>query len=143
MRDYVTALLAPRERNKTLTALAQAEPVIGATHREVQRLQWFLSESSWEHEPINDRRIDLLRAAPVTAPHGDGALLLDDSGDRKSGHATAYVSRQYIGSRAQIENGIVAVTTAWADGRLYYPLHTLPYQPCACRKFHPCRSSGM
>jgi SRSO17 transposase len=129
LRDYVTALLAPRERNKTLTALAQAEPVVGATHREVQRLQWFLSESPWEHEPINDRRIDLLRAAPVTAPHAAGVLVLDDSGDRKSGHATAYVSRQYIGSRAQIENGIVAVTTAWADGRVYYPLHTLPYQP--------------
>ncbi|WP_420823607.1 hypothetical protein [Streptosporangium subroseum] len=48
--------MAPRERNKTLTALAEAEPVIGATHREVQRLQWFLSESPWEHEPINDQR---------------------------------------------------------------------------------------
>jgi SRSO17 transposase len=129
LRDYVTALLQPRDRNKTLTALAEAEPVVGATHREVQRLQWFVSESPWEHEPIDDRRIDLLVQADATAPHGGGALLLDDSGDRKSGHATAYVSRQYIGSRAQIDNGIVAVTTAWADERIYYPLHTAPYQP--------------
>jgi SRSO17 transposase len=129
LRDYVIALLQPRDRNKTLTALVGAEPGVGSTHREVQRLQWFVSESPWEHEPINDRRIELLMKTPVTAPHGGGALLLDDSGDRKSGHATAYVSRQYIGSRAQVDNGIVAVSTAWADERIYYPLHVVPYRP--------------
>lgn len=129
LRDYVVALLQPRDRNKTLTALAGAEPGIGSTHREVQRLQWFLSESRWDHELLTERRIELLMTNPATRPHRQGALLLDDSGDPKSGHATAYVSRQYIGSRAQIQNGIVAVTTAWADERVYYPLHTLPYQP--------------
>jgi hypothetical protein len=45
LRDYVIALLQPRDRNKTLTALAGAEPLVGACHRQVQRLQWFLSES--------------------------------------------------------------------------------------------------
>jgi hypothetical protein len=39
-----------------LTCLAGAEPVVGAQHREVQRLQWFLSESPWDHEKINSRR---------------------------------------------------------------------------------------
>ena len=128
-RDYTAALLLPRERNKTLTALAGAEPVVGVNHREVQRLQWFLSESPWEHDPVNERRIALLAADPRTAPHAGGVLLLDDSGDRKSGHATAFVSRQYIGSRAAVENGIVAVSTGWADERIYYPLHTVPYRP--------------
>jgi hypothetical protein len=28
--------------------LAGAEPITGAQHREVQRLQWFLSESAWD-----------------------------------------------------------------------------------------------
>lgn len=129
MRDYVTALLLPRDRNKTLTALAGAEPLVGAQHREVQRLQWFLSQSPWEHEPVTERRIALLLAEAATPSHERGALLLDDSGDRKSGHATDYVSRQYIGSRAAVTGGIVAVTTVWADERIYYPLHTRPYQP--------------
>jgi len=31
-REYLAGLLAPRERNKTLTALAGAEPVTGAQH---------------------------------------------------------------------------------------------------------------
>jgi SRSO17 transposase len=128
-RDYTMALLLPRDRNKTLTALVGAEPVVGVNHREVQRLQWFLSESPWEHDPVNERRIRLLTEDPRTRPHEGGVLLLDDSGDRKSGHATAYVSRQYIGSRAAIESGIVAVSTGWADERVYYPLHTVPYQP--------------
>jgi hypothetical protein len=42
LRAYLQGLLLPRDRNKTLTALADAEPITGAQHREVQRLQWFL-----------------------------------------------------------------------------------------------------
>ncbi len=41
-------MLAPRERNKTLTALAGAEPVTGSKLSAVQRLQFFLSESVWD-----------------------------------------------------------------------------------------------
>lgn len=130
LRDYVVALLEPRERNKTLTVLADAEPGrAGSMHRETQRLQWFLSESNWDHEALTDQRIEMLVDDPRTCPHSQGALVLDDSGDRKSGRATAYVARQYLGSRGKTEEGIVAVTTAWADERIYYPLHTLPYQP--------------
>ena len=44
-REYLAGLLAPRERNKTLTALAGAEPVTGFKLPAVQRLQFFLSES--------------------------------------------------------------------------------------------------
>ncbi|AJT69585.1 hypothetical protein T261_7988 [Streptomyces lydicus] len=35
----------------------------------------------------------MAKAEPATAPHDGGALSPDDSGDRKSGHATAHVSR--------------------------------------------------
>ena len=43
-REYLAGLLAPRERNKTLTALAGAEPVTGSKLPAVQRLQFFLPE---------------------------------------------------------------------------------------------------
>ena len=49
-REYLAGLLAPRDRNKTLTALAAAEPVTGAQHPAVQRLQFFVSESRWDPE---------------------------------------------------------------------------------------------
>jgi hypothetical protein len=44
-RRYLEGLLQPAERNKTLTALASTEPVVGAQRKEAQSLQWFLSES--------------------------------------------------------------------------------------------------
>ena len=68
LRDYLQGLLLPRDRNKTLTGLAAAEPVVGAQHREVQRLQWFLSESTWDHQVLNERRVRLLCQDPATAP---------------------------------------------------------------------------
>ena len=97
-RQYLAGLLLPTERNKTLTALAQAEPVIGAQHPAVQRLQWFLSESTWDGAAITARRLEVLRADPGTAPHAGGVLIVDETGDRKDGTKTAHVGRQYLGS---------------------------------------------
>jgi DDE superfamily endonuclease len=131
LRDYLQGLLLPRDRNKTLTGLAGAEPITGAQHREVQRLQWFLSESAWDHEQANDRRVQLLCEDPVTAPHRRGVLVIDDTGDRKDGSATAHVARQYLGSVGKIDNGIVAVTSLWADERCYWPVHAVPYTPAS------------
>jgi SRSO17 transposase len=47
LRRYLEGLLLPVERNKTLTALANTEPVVGAQHPRAQSLQWFLTESTW------------------------------------------------------------------------------------------------
>ncbi len=131
LRDYLQGLLLPRDRNKTLTALADAEPIVGAQHREVQRLQWFLSESTWDHQAVNQQRIELLQADPATAPHARGVLVIDDTGDRKDGRHTAHVARQYLGSVGKTDNGIVAVTSLWADPRCYWPLHLVPYTPAS------------
>jgi SRSO17 transposase len=128
-REYLAGLLAPRDRNKTLTALAGAEPVTGSKLPAVQRLQFFLSESVWEPEAVNGRRLELLRADPATAPHGGGVLVIDDSGDRKDGTKTAHVGRQRLGRYGKTHNGIVSVTTVWTDRRMYYPLHSTPYTP--------------
>src|ERR687898_2038406 len=130
-RDYLQGLLLPRDRNKTLTGLAGAEPVAGAQHREVQRLQWVLSESAWDHQQVNERRVQLLREDPATAPHDRGALVIDDPGDRKDGTGTAHGARQYLGSVGKIDNGIVAVTSLWADERCYWPVHAVPYTPAS------------
>src|SRR6266516_4770922 len=128
-RDYLAGLLAPRDRNKTLTALAGAEPVAGAQHPVVQRLQFFLSESRWEPEKVNARRLELLAADPATAPHEGGVLVIDDSGDRKDGTKTAHVGHQWLGRYGKTDSGVVTVTTLWADERLYYPVHAVPYTP--------------
>ena len=128
-REYLAGLLAPRERNKTLTTLAGAEPVTGLKLPPVQRLQFFVSESVWDPERVNARRLELLLADPAAAPHGGGVLVIDDSGDRKDGTKTAHVGRQWLGRYGKTDNGVVTVTTVWADARVYYPVHAVPYTP--------------
>ena len=99
--------MAPRDRNKTLTALAGAEPVTGSKHPAVQRLQFFLSESVWDPERVNARHVELLLAHPLTAPHGGGVLVIDDSGDRKNGTARPHVGGSGWG-------GTTRPTTGWS-----------------------------
>jgi SRSO17 transposase len=103
--------------------------VAGAQHRSVQRLQFFLSQSRWDANQVNARRLELLRAGPATAPHSGGVLVIDDSGDRKDGAKTAHVGHQWLGRYGKTDNGVVTVTTVWADERLYYPVHAVPYTP--------------
>jgi SRSO17 transposase len=103
LRQYLAGLL-PAERNKTLTALANTEPVVGAQHPAAQRLQWFLSESTWDAAAVTAQRLAVLRADPATAPHPGGVLIVDETGDRKDGSKTAHVGRQYLGNRGKIEN---------------------------------------
>jgi hypothetical protein len=128
-REYLQGLLLPRDRHKTLTALAGAEPVSQAQAAPVQSLQLFLSESTWDAGAVNARRLELVCADPATMPHEGGVLVIDDSGDRKAGTKTAHVARQYLGSIGKIDGGIVAVTSLWADERVYEPLHVKPYTP--------------
>jgi SRSO17 transposase len=90
-REYLAGLLLPRDRTKTLTALVGATPITQAQTAPVQQLQFFLSESNWEAEAVTTRQIEVLRATPLTTPHAAGALVLDETGDRKDGTHTAHV----------------------------------------------------
>jgi DDE superfamily endonuclease len=129
-RRYLEGLLLPAERNKTLTALANTEPVVGAQRREAQSLQWFLSESRWDQEEeVNERRLKLLLEEPTTAANDEGVLVIDEHGDRKWGKHTAHVGKQWLANMGKTENGVVSVSSLWADEGVYYPLEVEPYTP--------------
>ena len=129
LREYLTGLLLPRDRNKALTALAGMEPIVGAQGAPAQRLQFFLSESAWEAEAVNARRLRMLREDPKMSPHEQSVLVIDETGDRKDGKKTDHVGYQYLESVGRIANGIVSVSSVWADERIYHPLHVEPYTP--------------
>src|ERR687886_2273113 len=74
-RASLQGLLLPRDRNKTLTGLAGTEPVVGAQAARVQRLQFFLSESSWDAAVVNRRRLETLWARGEPRPHAEGVLI--------------------------------------------------------------------
>jgi SRSO17 transposase len=128
-RRYLEGLLLPSERHKTLTGLVNTEPVVGAQLPRAQKLQWFLSESNWDERAVQAERLKLLREDQSTAPSTDGVLVIDETGDRKDGHQTAHVGRQYLANLGKIDNGVVSVTSLWADERVYYPLDVAPYTP--------------
>jgi SRSO17 transposase len=128
-RRYLEGLLLPSERHKTLTGLTTTEPVVGAQVARAQRLQWFLSESAWPEREVQAQRLWLLRQDPVTAPTSDGVLVIDETGDRKDGHHTAHVGRQYLANLGKIDNGVVSVSSLWADEGVYYPIDFEPYTP--------------
>jgi hypothetical protein len=129
-RRYLEGLLLPAERNKTLTALANTEPAVGAQRKEAQSLQWFLSESRWDPEQINRRRIELLlEAHPQIAPDEKGVLVIDEHGDRKWGKKTAHVGRQWLANIGKTESGVVSVSSLWANESVYWPINFEPYTP--------------
>src|SRR5690242_19997740 len=69
------------------------------------------------------------REDPTTAPNKHGVLAIEETGDRKAGHQTAHVGRQYLANLGKIDNGVVSVTSLWADERVYYPVDFEPYTP--------------
>jgi hypothetical protein len=119
----------PTERQKTLTGLVNTEPLVGAQQPRAQKLQWFLSESTWDERQVQAQRLKLLLDDPSTAPNERGVLVIDETGDRKDGHQTAHVSRQYLANLGKIDNGVVSVSSLWADEGVYYPLDVEPYTP--------------
>jgi hypothetical protein len=128
-RRYLEGLLLPTERHKTLTGLVNTEPVVGAQLPRAQKLQWFLSESTWDERQVQAKRLQLLLTDASTAPTERGVLVIDETGDRKDGHKTAHVSRQYLANLGKIDNGVVSVSSLWADERVYYPVDFEPYTP--------------
>lgn len=128
-RRYLEGLLLPAERNKTLTALANTEPVAGAQRKEAQSLQWFLSESAWEPREVNERRLELSFEELTIAPTENGVLVIDEHGDRKWGKRTAHVGRQWLANIGKTDSGVVSVTSLWADEGVYWPIDFEPYTP--------------
>lgn len=75
-RRFLEGLFLAAERNKTLTGLVNAEPLVGAQQGTVQRLQSVLSESSWQPAALHQRRLALLQADPTTVPNAGEVLVL-------------------------------------------------------------------
>jgi hypothetical protein len=126
LRHYLIGLLLPREHNKTLTVLATLVP--GTTR---QRLHHFLHDAPWDLAALNRRRLALWQAHPTLGPHAQGVLIVDETGDRKRGHRIPFAAQQYIGKLGHTANGVVSVTSHWADGTRHLPLGVRPYVPAS------------
>jgi len=54
---------------------------------------------------------------PLSRPHEDGVLVIDETGDRKDGKHTAHMAHQYLSSMGTIANGMFSVSSVWAEER--------------------------
>nr|WP_084045190.1 transposase [Deinococcus hopiensis] len=134
-RTYLQGLLLGAERHKMATGLANSEPgKPGSRHKDAQRLQWFLSESTWDPERLNDMRLAMLRTLTSTAPSHGAVLVIDEIDDRKYGTHTVHVGREYLGSLGKVDWGIVTVHVLYDTPNAYVPLKFVPYTPA-----HPDR----
>lgn len=131
LREYLIALLLPREHNKTLTVLASLISPSHAVSANRQRLHHFLHDhdAPWDEQALNRRRLALWQADKMLAPHDQGVLIIDEIGDPKRGHGIPLAAQQYIGKLGHTANGVVSVTSQWADGKWHLPLGVKPYRP--------------
>jgi len=121
-RNYIGGLLGESER-KNLSQIA--DNAVGVTYH---RLHHFLTEAPWKAQEVNERRLEVMNQCSQTRISRGFTLIVDDSGQRKSGNFTAGVGRQYIGEIGKTDNGIVVVTTHLYDGKKSLPLDIELYQ---------------
>src|SRR5215469_15322988 len=126
VRQYLIGLLLPREHNKTIVELAAIVP--GARR---QALHHVLHDAPWDADALNQQRLTLWRAHPWLKPHAQGVLILDETGDPKRGSRIELAAEQYLGKLGHVANGVVAVTSHWADGTRHVPVGVKPYRPAS------------
>lgn len=121
-------------KRKTLPNIAQ---VVGLENS--QSLHHFITASPWKTNQLKEQRLELI----LKALNGQEiVVIIDETGDRKKGKKTDYVSRQYIGNIGKVENGIVAVTaygiidgmTVMLDFEVYKPKSRLKKGESDCSK---------
>lgn len=121
-RYYLAGLLGESKRKN----IAQmTDNIIGSSYHNVHH---FISKSKWSALKINERRLQVMNKCNQTRIRNNFALIIDDSGHRKSGNFTEGVGRQYIGEIGKTDNGIVIVTTHLYDGVRSLPLDVELYQ---------------
>jgi SRSO17 transposase len=108
-------------KRKSLPAIAQVAGLPNA-----QSLQQFLCHSPWNVAHLRQRRLDLILSVLAGRKL---VLVIDDTGDRKKGHSTDYVKRQYIGNLGKVENGIVSVNAYGVIDDITFPLTFEVYKP--------------
>lgn len=121
-RHYLGGLLGESER-KNLTQMSNN--AVGVVYHQ---LHHFLTEATWDAQKVNERRLQVMQQCSQTKIKRGFTLIIDDSGQRKSGKSTDGIGRQYIGEIGKTDNGVVVVTTHLYDGVKSLPLDAELYQ---------------
>ena len=122
-REYAQTYLAGLVSNADTK---NVESIAYLHDQERHRLQAFVGQSKWEHQPLLDE-LAIQVAHAIGEP--DGVLVFDPSGFHKSGEHSVGVQRQWCGRLGKIDNCQVAVYLGYVsrveqvlvNERLYLP----------------------
>jgi SRSO17 transposase len=126
VRQYLIGLLVPREHTKTLVELGAIVP---GTNR--QALHHFMPDAPWDAEALSRRRLGRWKAHLCLGPPAGGGLIVDETGDPTRGHRIVLAAQQYLGKLGHVANGVVAMTSHWADGSQHVPIGVTPCRPAS------------
>jgi SRSO17 transposase len=120
LERYVVGLLADIPR-KNCQGIADAVPNTSS-----QRLQELLTNTDWDEQAFNSRRVEHLSRSAVCE---DGSIIIDDTGIPKQGKGSVGVARQYSGTLGKVGNCQVVVSLQYADARDTWPVNAKLYLP--------------
>ena len=100
------------------------------TNTDYQRFQYFFSDSKWDSQSINDKRLELIENQLTTASTNDGMLAIDDTSCPKPfAKKTQGAKWQHCGSLKREEICNVAVASAFVSQKKHFPVNIVPYLP--------------
>ena len=104
-------------------SLPQISKVIDVS---AQNIHHFLTSSNWSRLELENNRLQ-----SIFNVFGNLSIIVavDETGDRKKGNQTDYVSRQYLGSVGKVDRGIVSVNTYGIYQNISFPLITRIFKP--------------
>lgn len=111
-------------KRKSLPAIART---VGL--KDSQSLHHFLRDALWDVNVVRETRLWLTKLFIGNTPI---VLCIDETGDKKKGKTTDYVSRQYIGNLGKTENGIVSVNAYGLVDGITFPLMFKIFKPRSC-----------
>jgi SRSO17 transposase len=106
--DYLLAVLSDVDTRSCWQLAEQAG------HATPDRMQNLLGRAVWDADAVRD---ELCRYVVAELADPNGVLIIDDTGDLKSGRHSVGVQRQYTGTAGRIENAQVATYLAYATSK--------------------------
>ncbi|AKG23005.1 IS701 family transposase [Calothrix sp. 336/3] len=94
--------------------------------KDSQTLHHFLRDALWDVKKLREIRLWLIKRF---IGEREIILCIDETGDKKKGKSTDYVTSQYIGNLGKTENGIVSVNAYGVVDGITYPLMFQIFKP--------------
>ena len=125
---YAMGLLGDGERKSMEPICARADPDARRVSAQHQRVQHFLTDSSWSDREVR-RHAAQYGIAELTRRQSITHWIVDDTGFLKQGSHSVGVKRQYTGSAGKITNCQVGVSLSVATATDHLPIDFELYLP--------------